>query len=569
MTAVATDTVRLGTRASALALVQARLVAAALESTGVAVELRTITTEGDRRAPDTPWGEGAFVGAIEAALLAGEIDLAVHSAKDVPTQEDPRLRIAAFLPREAPEDVLVAPGDRPIGRLEDLPAGARVGTDSPRRTAFLRSIRPDLRMHPLHGNVDTRLRRLDAGETDALVLAAAGLRRLGRADRISFAFPPELVPPAPGQGALAVQVRADDERTLGLVRRSDDAPTRLALTLERTLLAEAGGGCRAPLGALARGDGQGGMTLRAGYATPDGRVTAHADGRLDDAAPAARMRLVSDVLGELARTAAAALAAAEPRAPVAVVTRPAGSAAGTALALVDRGIVPCLVPTIRRTPMEPSAVAALVGSIEPGDWVVATSAYAVEVLLDGAHAIGVDLAAGSRGVRWAAVGPATARALELAGIRTAFRPDRETGAALAATLPIDAGASVVLPAGDLADRALAEGLSARGARVRQATIYRTAAGEGTADALAAALERRPVAVTLASPSAAQGLVRLADALGASARAAVRAIPVVEIGPTTSDRASELGLSVAATARQTGPAATADAVAALIRPEESR
>src|SRR6266700_721941 len=136
------DTLRIGTRGSALALAQANLIREALASAGVAARLVTITTAGDQRAPDTAWGEGAFVTAIEAALLSDEVDIAVHSAKDVPT-------------------------------------GSRMGTDSPRRTAFLRALRPDLLMHPLHGNVDTRLRKLDAGETDALVLAEAGLTRLG------------------------------------------------------------------------------------------------------------------------------------------------------------------------------------------------------------------------------------------------------------------------------------------------------------------------------------------------------------------------------------------------------
>src|SRR5665811_2121133 len=185
---------RLGTRGSALALAQSGTIADSLRALGVTVEMVTIRTAGDNRAPSTVWGEGAFVTALEAALLDGRIDVAVHSAKDGPTTQDPRLRIAAFPPREDPRDALVAAD--PSVTMDTLPRGARIGTDSPRRVAFLLAHRPDLRPHPLHGNVDTRLRRLAEGESDALVLAVAGLTRLGLAGRITQALPPEILPPA-------------------------------------------------------------------------------------------------------------------------------------------------------------------------------------------------------------------------------------------------------------------------------------------------------------------------------------------------------------------------------------
>lgn len=240
---------RLGTRASTLALTQSGTIADALRALGVPVELVTVRTLGDQRPPDTTWGEGAFVGALEAALLADEVDLAVHSAKDVPTTEDARLTIAAYPHREDPRDALV--GRDPGLTLEALPAGSRVGTDSPRRSAFLRACRPDLRMHPLHGNVDTRLRRLDSGETDALVLAVAGLTRLGFGARIGQVLPADIVPPAPGQGALAVQCRTDDAVTRSWLSRLDDPTTRAAVETERAFLRASGGGCRAPIGGLA------------------------------------------------------------------------------------------------------------------------------------------------------------------------------------------------------------------------------------------------------------------------------------------------------------------------------
>ncbi len=178
--------IRLGTRGSHLALVQTESVASRLRDSGHEVEIVRIVTEGDVRPIDSVPGEGIFVAAIANALLRGEIDAAVHSAKDLPLDEESET------------------GRRSIG---SLPSAATVGTDSPRRAGFIRAARGDLRIAPLHGNVDTRLRRLDAGEVDALVIAAAGLERLGRADRVDQRIDPEVVPPAPAQGALAVQAR--------------------------------------------------------------------------------------------------------------------------------------------------------------------------------------------------------------------------------------------------------------------------------------------------------------------------------------------------------------------------
>src|SRR5512146_843586 len=326
-----TGTIRIGTRGSALALAQAGMVRDALVDAGALADLVVITTEGDRRAADTAWGEGAFVTAIEAALVGGEIDVAVHSAKDVPTDEDPRLAIAAFLERAPSTDVVVLPVGRRGSSLEDLPGGSRVGTDSPRRTAFLRAVRPDLVMHPLHGNVDTRLRKLDEGQSDALVLAEAGLTRLGRADRISFRLEPEVVPPAPGQGAIAVQVRAADAASVAAVARLDHPPTRAGVEAERALLAASGGGCRAPIGALGQVDVDGCLRLLGGFARPDGTlatIASRVGAAPDDPA------VVDGLLADLARAAAGA--ARSNGDPLVLVTRAAEQAAATATDLAGR-----------------------------------------------------------------------------------------------------------------------------------------------------------------------------------------------------------------------------------------
>ncbi|MGH7761931.1 MAG: hydroxymethylbilane synthase [Candidatus Dormibacteraceae bacterium] len=242
-------TIRLGTRGSRLALVQSGLVAERLRAAGHEVELVPMVTEGDVRAVDMSPGEGVFVAAIARALLAGEIDLAVHSAKDVPLEEDSGLAIAAYPERADPRDVLIT--RRGAGSLESLPHGAIVGTDSPRRAGFLLAARPDLEVIPLHGNVETRLRRLDEGAADALVLAAAGMDRLRMQSRIDERFEPDVLAPAPGQGALAVQVRRQDSRLMELVSGIDDSDIRLAVEAEREVLRTTGGTCRAPVGALA------------------------------------------------------------------------------------------------------------------------------------------------------------------------------------------------------------------------------------------------------------------------------------------------------------------------------
>jgi hydroxymethylbilane synthase len=275
---VRTNEIRIGSRGSALALAQARLVMDALEREGRPTRLVIVETEGDRRAPDTAWGEGAFVAAIERALLDGRVDVAVHSAKDVPTDQDPRLRIAAYLPRADARDALVVRTDATNRRLADLPAGTRVGTDSPRRTGFLLAARPDLSVHPLHGNVDTRLRRLDDGETDALVLACAGLDRLGLGERIVERIEPGIVPPAPGQGAIAVQIRRDDTAMLASVAAIDDRRTRQAVETERAFLSASGGGCRAPIGALATIRGEE-LELLGGWVETDGSTRVISDRR--------------------------------------------------------------------------------------------------------------------------------------------------------------------------------------------------------------------------------------------------------------------------------------------------
>jgi hydroxymethylbilane synthase len=279
--AVAHRTLTIGTRASKLALAQTALVQAALQSQHphLAVAIAPITTKGDMLL-DRPLAaigdKGLFIAEIEAAVRAGRIDLAVHSAKDLPSERPADMRIGAYLPRADARDVLVSRA----GGLHDLPPGARVGTSSPRRACQVRALRPDLVLADVRGNVDTRLRKLAAGEYDALVLAAAGLDRLGLTGVVTEWLHPDEMLPAVGQGALAVEVRADDSEVAALLTALDDPPTRTAVTAERGFLAALGAGCTAAVAAYATVT-EGALRLTGLIGAPDGRLvrgTEHGDG---------------------------------------------------------------------------------------------------------------------------------------------------------------------------------------------------------------------------------------------------------------------------------------------------
>ena len=277
MTATTTGTLRLGTRASQLATTQSQAVADAITAaSGVRVELVHISTEGDRSAVAIAQlgGTGVFVTAIRQALLEGTVDVAVHSYKDLPTLPEPGLTIAAVPPREDPRDALVARDGLTLG---ELPAGSTVGTGAPRRVAQLRALGLGLEVVPIRGNVDTRMARVGGlgpdADLDAVVLARAGLSRLGRLGAVTETLDPLQVLPAPAQGALAVECRADDERTRQVLAALDDAATRACVVAERTTLAALEAGCSAPVAAyaeLAEGEDGPELFLRASVTALDG-----------------------------------------------------------------------------------------------------------------------------------------------------------------------------------------------------------------------------------------------------------------------------------------------------------
>ncbi|HET7685146.1 MAG TPA: hydroxymethylbilane synthase [Candidatus Limnocylindria bacterium] len=290
---------RLGTRGSRLAMAQATIAVEALRAVGAATSVELVTTEtrGDtlsRRRPGGSWvtGDGQFTSDLERRLADGDVDLVVHSYKDLPTTSDPRLAVAAVLERGDPADCLLTGTG---AGLAELRFGARIGTSSARRAAQLAPHRPDLVSVPIRGNVPSRIDRVRRGELDGVMLAVAGLERLGIRVPSGARLPFDVVLPAPAQGALAIQVRRDDVELVETVARADHAATRLAVEAERALLVAIGGGCLAPLGALAEVDGDE-VRLRAAFETPTGALH-----RADERGSAAEIEaLVARVAAQVA-----------------------------------------------------------------------------------------------------------------------------------------------------------------------------------------------------------------------------------------------------------------------------
>jgi len=294
---------RLGTRKSPMAMAQSGLVAEAITArTGYRVQLIGVTTHGDVSKAQLAQigGTGVFVSALRDRLLAGEVDLAVHSLKDLPTGQPEDIILAAVPRRDDPRDALVT---REGAKLADLAVGAAIGTGSPRRAAQLMLLRKDIRCVPIRGNADTRLAKVGTGELDAVVLAAAGLARIGRLDAASQVFEPDDMLPAPGQGALAVECRASDPHLAELLSAVDDPLSRAAVTAERAVLASLEAGCSAPIGAYAAGTAEH-LHLEAAVIAADGgrALREHGDG-----SPSGAGQLGRDVAARLQRGGAGSL----------------------------------------------------------------------------------------------------------------------------------------------------------------------------------------------------------------------------------------------------------------------
>jgi hydroxymethylbilane synthase len=491
--------------------------------------LAPLTTHGDRhptmRLSESP-REGVFVKELEQALLDGRAELAVHSAKDLPTLATPGLVLAAFLPRVDARDALIA---RAPATLSELAPGSRIGTGSPRRAAQIAAVRPDLRAVEIRGNVDTRLRRLAEGAVDALILAVAGLERLGRLGEAHQLLPFDIMLPAPGQGALVLQA-ADGSEADRLASDIDDAPTRRAVEAERALLRRLGGGCLSAVGAygLVEGDD---LTLEAVVLDTTGRtvIRGRARGR-DDAG------VVDEVAGRLEAQGAARLLT-RPGGSLEglriMVTRAQGQAAALADALTALGAEAVTCPVIA---IEPIAVdPASLQNLSRYDWLVLTSANGVDRMRELLRDAGHDFPAH---IKVAAIGPETAAHATEAGMRPALVPPRfiaeELADALAAaTAP---GARILLARAAGARDVLPEQLRARGAHVDVLETYRAVPPEGVGPRLAACLPGIDM-ITFTSSSTVRHFV---DAMPGPLSDQVR---IACIGPITAQTARDLGLRV--------------------------
>lgn len=541
------DVIVLGSRGSALARRQTEAVVERLRAAhpGLVIRVETIRASADQR-PEDPFDRlpevGFFVKELEVAVLEGRIDAAVHSMKDLPVEPTPGLLIGAVPPREDPRDVLVA---RAGLTLQTLPSGARVGTSSPRRAAYLRAARPDLIVVPVRGNVDTRLRKIHDGTVDAVCLAAAGLVRLGLAQRVTQWLPLEVALPAPGQGALGVQVRAGDVDTLNVVSASDHLPTRRAVQAERALLRRLQGGCRLPVGAVADVEG-GRLSLRAAVVAPDGTriIEGTREGAFEDAEG-----IGTDLAEELLARGAGALMPTEGGAgvkpPRILVTRPARQAAELSDRLRGAGFEPVEVPAIAIVPPPNwTALDATLGRLAAYQWIVVTSRNAVEAVFDRMAGLGVPL---PTTVRWAVIGPGTAAALAAFGVTDAWMPTRFLSEAMVDELPARAGERLLRVRAEAAAE-MAPALRARGIAVDEVVAYRTIeAPPDSVPRLREAWASGVEAVVLTSASAARGFLALAASAGLTD--ALRAVPVVAIGPVTAAAARAAGLHVSVVAEE--------------------
>jgi hydroxymethylbilane synthase len=523
-----TPTLTIGSRGSQLALWQARHIQSRLAGLGVESRIEIIRTTGDK-ITDVPLakvgGKGLFTKEIEEALLDGRIDLAVHSLKDLPTELPAGLTLAAIPEREDTADALIG------ARLDDLPPGACVGTSSLRRAAQLRALRPDLVIENIRGNLDTRLRKLDEGQYHAILLAAAGLRRLGWAERITELLTPERMVPAVGQGALAIETRAEGPAR-ALCQPLDHGPTRAAVTAERALLAALGGGCQVPIGAHAVLEDDGLLHLTAIVAHPDGHtLLRHQDSAPPAEAAALGQRTAARLLDSGARVILHQVYGDAPPLTGLRILNPRAAEQATPLSqkLRTLGAEVVELPAIELVPLD-------FDPIDSGafDWIVFTSANAVRFFWRSTPAAPPP-------AKLCAIGPATAAALSAFGLTVHLVADQHHAEGVAAALGREdlAGKHILLPAALATRDVLPRELSALGALVTTLPVYRNVVPAGLEPAAQALFAEgaRPHWVLFTSPSTVKNL------LAAAGREAFEGVRIAALGPITTDTARRHGLAV--------------------------
>lgn len=539
-----TTKLMIGSRGSQLALWQAHWIQARLRELGVDSEIEIIRTTGDK-ITDVPLaqagGKGLFTKEIEDALLEGRVDCAVHSLKDLPTELPTGLILAAVPEREEPYDALVG------ARLADLPSGARVGTSSLRRAAQLRRLRPDLVIESVRGNLDTRLRKLDEGQYDAIVLAAAGLRRLGWADRIAELLAPEIVCPAVGQGALGIETR-DRGEAFEICARLNHAETRLAVTAERAVLRGLGGGCQVPIGAHAQVTANH-VHLRSVVAAPDGSalIEKTLEGSIADAEDLGSVMardllqdggasVLLDVYGEMPALLGQRV----------LVTRPQDQAAPLSQALRGYGAEAIEIPAIgvEPLPFEQPELASF-------DWLIFTSVNGVRFFLDAvAEVNGMP--------KLCAIGSATAEAIEARGLRVDRIAAESVGEGVVALFEGESleGQRFLIARASSARPVIPEALQAQGATVVDLPIYQNVVPNGFAARVQSLFDglRPPDWVTFTSGSTVKNVLA---AVGGEKLMGCR---LASIGPVTSDAMRKHGLTVSVESADASVTALAAAIA---------
>lgn len=553
-------TLRAGTRGSTLALWQTEHVIGKLKEQFPRLDCRVevISSKGDRD-QITPLpalgGKGLFTAELEAGLYAGEMDFAVHSLKDLPIQDPPGLITAAIFARSEPRDVLVG---RDGLTLSQLPPNAVIGTSSTRRGAQLLARRPDLLVRTIRGNVDTRLRKLDEGLYDAIILAGAGIERMELSHRVTEWLPVSWFSPAPGQGALAVQCRSDDEEVKSLLGVLHSQELAECVAAERGFLAALGGGCSEPVGAFAEPvpveeeSKNATLKLTAWYSTPDGqchwqKTVYGSDGK------ALAAQAAQEAMAHLAKTAWSKPSGVgqnnshsnifvpfETR-PKVVLTRSVFGDNDACRLLLAAGFQPLVAPLIEmQAELSPTALKARVGTPESYDWLIFTSANAVRIF----SALWARQGGNSRDfnrVAVAAVGPVTAQAATDAGFEVAFVPETFSAEGLEKNAEQFAAKRLLLPRSALGNPALVEGLQATGAQVNEIALYRpstVALDEHTLRTLSRGFE----VLTFASGSAVQAFAAEMTRHPFLARLVAKS-KIASIGPQTSQAIRDADLPV--------------------------
>ncbi len=538
----------IGARGSSLSLKSACLVLDKLRADfpDMEFEIKIIKTEGDRN-QETPlhqFGyEGIFTKDIEKELLSGSIDMAVHSLKDLATRLPEGLTIGAVLERSDPRDTLLSRGNL---KLDELPKGAIVGTDSPRRKAQLLAHRPDLSVASLRGNIETRIRKLDEEQYDAIVIAAAGLIPLDLEDRITQYFPVDFMMPAQGQAVVAVEVRKDDRKVLDIVKSLEHADTRIAVEAERAFVRRVGGGCKSPVAAHCRIVDES-FVLEGMISNEEGtRIFRDSIDVVKESVNDSSIKLAELLLSKGAGEIIKNMEELPLHNKRILITRPKESAASLSKKLENLGALSLSLPAIRFVPAEDSASLNKAGEkLQDYDWIVFTSSNGVKFFLERLRKAGNE--SSLKGLKVAAVGPATAKCAEVYGIKVDYVPERYLTEALAEGMPDVEGKRILLARADIADGKLKERLEARGASVEEIAIYKTLSdGSDTSD-IKKMLKRGYIDfVTFTSASTVRGL---AKTLGEKYLQYLNKVKIACIGPVTAKAAKEMGLKAHVTAKE--------------------